>query len=126
MTRKITLVSMAILVLLCSGFGVIFRKQGDSFRVGRVLYHLAYIPHFAGELENAKSKYQEGSDVYQTINDKWGMGECIHCIAHVEELQGNLEKAYALYSQSLELLKPAGVYFTRWEIPPSLHSIKVN
>jgi predicted ATPase/class 3 adenylate cyclase len=86
----------------------IFRKREDAFRVGRVSYHLAYIPHHTGEPETAKSKYQEGLSVYQTINDQWGVGECIHCIAHVEETQGNIEKAHALYHQSLEKLKPIG------------------
>jgi predicted ATPase/class 3 adenylate cyclase len=91
----------------------IFRKQGDSLRVGRVLYHLAYIPHLeTGDLEAAKSTYQAGFDVYQTVNDKWGMGECLHCIAHVEEMQGNIEKAHTLYNQSLEALNPIGDRFS--------------
>lgn len=87
----------------------IFRKHGDAFWVGRVLYHLAYIPHLeTGDLEAAKSKYQAGFDSYKTINDKWGMGECLHCIAHVEEMQGNTTKAHELYNQSLEALNPIG------------------
>jgi len=90
----------------------IFRRHKDSFRVGRVLYHLAYIPHFAGDLETAKSTYQAGFDSYQTVNDQWGMGECVHCIAHIEATQGNMEKSHALYDQSLEALKPIGDRFS--------------
>jgi tetratricopeptide (TPR) repeat protein len=92
----------------------IFRKHGDAFRTGRILYHLAYIPHLeTGDLEAAKSTYQAGLDSYQTINDQWGMGECLHCIAHVEEQQGNVEKSHALFHQSLETLKPVG---DRWSL----------
>jgi predicted ATPase/class 3 adenylate cyclase len=90
----------------------IFSEHGDLSRVGRVLYHLAYIPHFAGELETAKSTYQEGLNAYQGSNDQWGVGECIHCIAHVEEQQGNIEKAHLLYTQSLQSLKPIGDRYT--------------
>jgi predicted ATPase/class 3 adenylate cyclase len=90
----------------------IFRKHGDSFRVGRVLYHLAGFPYFAGEHETAKSTWYEGLSAYQIINDQWGIGECLHCIAHTEELQGNIEKAHALFNQSLEALQPIGDRFS--------------
>jgi tetratricopeptide (TPR) repeat protein len=91
----------------------IFREHGDTFRVGRVLYHLAAIPYVADELETAKSTFQAGFDSYQTINDKWGMGECLHCIAHVAEQQGAVDEAQNLFDQSLELLKPVG---DRWSL----------
>jgi predicted ATPase/class 3 adenylate cyclase len=86
----------------------IFRRHGDAFWAGRILYHLAYIPHFVGDLETAKSTYRAGFDSFQTVNNKWGMGECLHCIAHVEEMQGNTAKAHELYHQSLEALNPIG------------------
>lgn len=90
----------------------IFRRQQDTFRIGRTLYFLAHIPSLAGDHEIAKSTYQAGLDAYQTINDQWGIGECLHCIAHVEERQGNTAKAHELYSQSLETLKPIGDHWS--------------
>ncbi|HKY54570.1 MAG TPA: hypothetical protein VJM08_09705, partial [Anaerolineales bacterium] len=90
-----------------------FRRHGDIFRIGRTLYHMAFIENLAGEYETAKSIFYEGLHAYQTINDQWGVGECIHCIAHQEESQGNIKKADALYNQSLELLKPTG---DRWSL----------
>ena len=86
----------------------IFREYGDDFRVGHTLYHLAYFPHFVGELDTAKARYEESLGVYKKINNEWGVGECLHCIAHIEEVQGNTEKAHALYNQSLEELQPIG------------------
>jgi predicted ATPase len=86
----------------------IFRARGDDFRVGHTLYHLAYFPHFVGELDTAKARYEESLGVYKKINNEWGAGECLHCIAHIEEMQGNTEKAHALYSRSLEELQPIG------------------
>jgi tetratricopeptide (TPR) repeat protein len=86
----------------------IFREHGDDFRIGHALYHMAYFPHFAVELDTAKEKYQESFDVYKKINNQWGMGECLHCIAHVAEQQGNPEEGRKLYRESLDLLKPIG------------------
>ncbi|HEU0294205.1 MAG TPA: adenylate/guanylate cyclase domain-containing protein [Anaerolineales bacterium] len=91
----------------------IFREHGDDFRVGHTLYHLAYFPHFAGELDTAKTKYQESFDAYKKINNRWGMGECLHCIAHIAEQQGKAEEGGELYRQSLDLLKPIG---DRWSL----------
>ena len=86
----------------------IFREHGDDFRAGHTLYHLAYFPHFVGELDTAKARYEESLGVYKKINNEWGVGECLHCIAHIEEVQGNTEKAHVLYNQSLEELQPIG------------------
>ena len=86
----------------------IFRKHGDAFWAGRVLYHLAYIPHFAGEFEDAYSTYQAGFDFYQTIDDKWGMGECLHCMAHTLEGRSIFEESHKLYNQSLDFMRAAG------------------
>ena len=86
----------------------IFREHGDDFRVGHTLYHLAYFPHFAGELETAKARYEESHEVYKKINNHWGMGNCLHCIAHIAEQQGAVDEAQKIFNQSLDFLKPIG------------------
>ncbi len=91
----------------------IYRESGEDFRLGHALYHTAYIPHFAGDVEKAKSRYEESLAVYERINDAWGKGGCIHCIAHIAEERGDTEAAFDLFNRSLEVLQPVG---DRWSL----------
>ncbi len=91
----------------------IFREHGDDFQVAHTLYHLAYIPHFAGDMKQAKSAYEQSLDMYRRINDAWGIGGCLHCIAHVAEQQGSAEASRNLFDESLSYLKTSG---DRWSL----------
>jgi predicted ATPase/class 3 adenylate cyclase len=90
----------------------IYREYGEDFRLGHALYHMAYIPHFAGDVEKAKATYEESLAVFERINDLWGRGGCIHCLAHLVEQEGNTAQARKLYDESLELIKTAGDHWS--------------
>ncbi len=91
----------------------IFREHTDDFQVAHTLYHLAYIPHFAGDMKQAKSTYEQSLDMYRRINDAWGIGGCLHCIAHVAEQQGSAKESRSLYDESLSYLKTSD---DRWSL----------
>jgi predicted ATPase/DNA-binding CsgD family transcriptional regulator len=80
------------------------RERGSIEGLGRALWHLGFTTLYL-DLEQAEAAYQEGLDVFRSLEHGLGIAGCLWGLGQVRRLRGRLQEALDLFGEGLHLAR---------------------